>query len=173
MSANAMDDAGPVQPPSRVDGRADSLAHWRASLLALPERPRARTAWIADVDLADWPLGDAAVLDALGRWLRQPGRSLTLLLREPDVAARHLSRFSRWRRDYSHVIQCLGPTPALPSALRETWPRGFATEEGSSERLPGLPWRLRVQVQPTVPQGLWRVWLQECENCWPAHTLGL
>lgn len=166
-------DGGDSAAGLRIDGRPEVLAHWRAALLALPGQPAARTLWIASIDLSDWPLADPAVLEALGRWLRQPGRSLTLLLREPEAAARHHGRFARWRRDYGHAIQCLGPTPALPSALWDSWPQGLATEAGRSERLPGLPWRLRVQVRPTVPQGLWRSWLQECENCWPAHTLGL
>ncbi|MEN9893408.1 MAG: hypothetical protein RLY78_3703 [Pseudomonadota bacterium] len=182
MPAGCMDATRPepARAPSaglRIDGRPEALAHWRAALLALPGQPAARTLWIASIDLSDWPLAETVVLEALGQWLRQPGRSLTLLLREPEAAARLQTRFARWRRDYSHAIHCLGPTPALSSAqssaLWEAWPQGLATEAGCSERLPGLPWRLRVQLRPTVPQALWRPWLQECESCWPAHTLGL
>ncbi len=67
-------------------------------------------AW--DASFVDWPLSDAAALDALAGWARQ-GRHLHLLALQYDDVARRHPRFVRWRRDYAHCITARAVEPEL------------------------------------------------------------
>ncbi len=67
-------------------------------------------AW--DASFVDWPLSDAAVLEALTGWAG-PGRQLHLLALQYDDLARRHPRFVRWRRDYAHCVTARALEPEL------------------------------------------------------------
>src|SRR5580765_974308 len=103
-------DDGAVPTDLRVlDGRADFE---QAVLAALDEAARAGTPqlWFCDPDFAAWPLAQPAVLDALGRWAGSR-RRLTLLANDYRPIAERYPRWLNWRRQWSHIVQCLAVHP--------------------------------------------------------------
>lgn len=64
-----------------------------------------REIWIIDDDFADWPLGEAAVVDDLTHWAAAH-RRFTVVARSFDEIARRYARWVTWRRQFSHVVQC-------------------------------------------------------------------
>jgi len=67
-------------------------------------------AW--DASFVDWPLSDAAALEALATWARQ-GRQLHLLALQYDDVVRRHPRFVRWRRDYAHCVTARAVEPEV------------------------------------------------------------
>jgi hypothetical protein len=65
-----------------------------------------RDVWMSDEDFADWPLNAPRVIDALTGWA-QSHRKLTLVARHYDEVLRRHSRWVAWRRQWSHVVECL------------------------------------------------------------------
>jgi len=65
-----------------------------------------REVWMSDENFADWPLNAPRVIDALTRWA-QAHRKLTLVARHYDEMLRRHSRWVAWRRQWSHVVECL------------------------------------------------------------------
>lgn len=88
-----------------IDGRA---AFHRALTAALDEAATsgAQQLWLCDPDFADWPLAQAPVLDALGRWAHSQ-RRLTLLAADYTVLGTRFARWLAWRRQWSHIVRCL------------------------------------------------------------------
>jgi hypothetical protein len=79
-----------------------------------------RELWLCDVDFADWPLGERAVIEHLAQWAASQ-RRLTLLAEDfSDVPRRH-PRWVEWRRNWSHVVHCRTNTELesgqMPSVL--------------------------------------------------------
>lgn len=131
-----------------------------------------RQVTLVDIDFSPWPLDDDAVIGALTRWIRLPGRRLRLVGSRFDVIQRDQPRFSSWRKPFAHAIECWTPTEVdpgdMPSVLlldamvlelldRERWQARQASERHSlvlqRERLDAL--------------------LQRCEAAWPVTVLGL
>ena len=79
-----------------------------------------RELWLCDADFADWPLGDAGVVELLRQWAGSQ-RRLTLLAGSFDALARRHPRWVTWRRTWSHVVHCRINTvieaAALPTLL--------------------------------------------------------
>jgi hypothetical protein len=65
----------------------------------------ARELWLCDEDFADWPLGERAVVDELNQWA-QSRRRLTVLAHSFDEVARRHGRWTEWRRQWAHVVEC-------------------------------------------------------------------
>lgn len=65
----------------------------------------ARELWLCDEDFADWPLGERTVVDELSQWA-QSQRRLTLLAHSFDEMARRHGRWTEWRRQWAHVVEC-------------------------------------------------------------------
>lgn len=65
----------------------------------------AREIMLCDANFADWPLSERAVIDALTRWAGST-RRLTLYAQTFDEVARCHGRWTEWRRQWSHVVQC-------------------------------------------------------------------
>jgi hypothetical protein len=65
----------------------------------------ARDLWLCDEDFADWPLGERAVVDELNQWA-QSRRRLTVLAHSFDEVARRHGRWTEWRRQWAHVVEC-------------------------------------------------------------------
>lgn len=88
---------------STITGRSEVIAAWRTLLLQSLQEG-VRELWCADVDFADWPLNEPALVEALVQWAR-PHRRLHLLAQHYDEMPRRHPRFVRWRRDFSHVVE--------------------------------------------------------------------
>lgn len=157
--------------PRALAGRDDFRRAVTEVLQALPGSP-VREAWLVDTDLADWPLGDPAVLEALVRWLRQPQRRLYLLAADFAPLARAQPRFAAWRRDWGHAVHCASPGDGEPRDLpcllvaapqclelfdRERW-RGVLDAD-RSKTTQRLEWVAAIS-QRSVP-------------AWPVDTLGI
>jgi len=65
----------------------------------------AREIWLSDQDFADWPLGERQVVEHLSRWA-QSHRRLTLIAHDFDEVARRHGRWTEWRRQWAHVVEC-------------------------------------------------------------------
>ena len=127
---------------------------------------------LVDTDFSPWPLDDAAVVDALTRWIQLPGRRLRLVGTRFDVVERQQPRFAAWRRPFAHAVECLKPAEVDPSDMpsllllgdsylelldRERW-----QARQSSERRSWVLQRERIDAL-----------LTRCEPAWPVTTLGL
>ena len=91
-----------------TDSLITSRAEFHAALrLAFIEAATAgsRELWLADIDFADWPLGERDVVESLGRWVAS-SRKLTLLAHNFEAVARLHPRWVTWRRQWSHVVTC-------------------------------------------------------------------
>ena len=79
---------------------------WQQALRALLADPGGACC-LYSADYADWPLGEAAVVDALEAWAltrRQCG--LRMLARRFDGLAQAAPRFVDWRVRFAHVLEC-------------------------------------------------------------------
>lgn len=108
-------------PPAAFDTRAGYVDALRHGLHAAMQQG-ARRIVCCDVDFADWPLDDEAVLQALVAWLKRPQRQLTLLAGRYDELPRRHPRFTAWRRDWAHAVDAWQPpeeevADGLPSLL--------------------------------------------------------
>jgi hypothetical protein len=132
-----------------------------------------RSLWFVDRDFADWPLGDAAFVDALARWLRLPQRRLVLLAADYDEVPRRHPRFVTWRRDWSHAISPF----AAPDDLASRLPHLAFGDTGLVLHLfDALHWRGRAGLDEQEARG-WHdeidAVLQRSEPAFPVQTLGL
>jgi hypothetical protein len=62
--------------------------------------------WLCDPDFSEWPLGQPAVVESLTRWASSR-RRLTLVAGRYDHLATRCPRWVAWRRQWSHIVQCL------------------------------------------------------------------
>ncbi|MCX7659826.1 hypothetical protein [Caldimonas sp.] len=108
--------ATPVAPmASRADfHRAIAEAFERAADVGC------REIWLCDVDYADWPLGERAVVQSLTRWACAH-RRLTLLASRFDEVPRRHARWVAWRRHWGHVVDCLALPQVEPSQVPCFW----------------------------------------------------
>lgn len=76
--------------------------------------------WCCDAQFADWPLGEAAVIEALQAWASS-ARRLRLLMRDDRQLRERHPRFVAWRQRWDHIIECrlcaAGDAADLPSGL--------------------------------------------------------
>jgi hypothetical protein len=79
-----------------------------------------RLCWCDD-DFATWPLGEPDWAASLTRWARVSGRELVMIARDWSVIERRHPRFAVWRRDWTHVIQCLVPDESRTAPLPTLW----------------------------------------------------
>lgn len=156
-----------------INGRGDWLEQVRAALLGLPASG-AREATLVDAAFDAWPLGDVAVIDALGRWLKLPGRRLRLAGLAFDGMQMSQPRFSSWRRNWTHAVEVVCPLEVEPGdmpALLLTPQPPLALELHDRERLRG---RLTRDVREVrIATDRVAALLQRSEPAWPANALGL
>src|SRR5262245_40429771 len=103
-----------AQQRKSVSSRNDFVSLARELLSAL-DAASGREITLVDLDFSPWPLDDAAVVDALTRWIQLPGRQLTLIGSRFDVIERDQARFAAWRKPFSHAVQCMTPSDVDPS----------------------------------------------------------
>jgi hypothetical protein len=77
----------------------------------------ARRIVCVDRDFTNWPLGDAALLEALTGWIRRPQRQLVLLGGRFDEVPRRHPRFVAWRRAWGHAVPAWTPPEDLAAEL--------------------------------------------------------
>jgi len=132
-----------------------------------------RELWLCDVDYADWPLSERAVIDSLSQWAYSH-RKLTMLAAGFDEIVRRHARWVDWRRQWSHVVECRSlddeiessQVPTLLLAPGVLTLRVFDTihHRGSISHDPADAIRCRELVD-----GL----LEKSSEAFPATTLGL
>lgn len=106
-------------PPPPIASRAD----FHRVLVQAFERAAevgCREIWLCDVDYAEWPLGEQAVVQALTRWAYAHRRLTLLACRFDEVPRRH-ARWVAWRRDWGHVVECLALQDVEPSQMPCFW----------------------------------------------------
>jgi len=94
---------GAVKEAALISGLAP-LRHALQAWLDDAAQARVRELWCCDADLALWPVGERAWIDALGRWVG-PGRRLTVLLADDEPLQRLHPRWVTWRRTWGHVVE--------------------------------------------------------------------
>jgi hypothetical protein len=119
------DDAGLAAARAATGGTAfeGSVEFARALYQAMghaSEKATRRLCWCDD-DFANWPLGEPEWIALLTHWARVSGRELVMIARDWSVIEHRHPRFATWRRDWSHVIQCLDPDEARTAPLPTVW----------------------------------------------------
>jgi hypothetical protein len=131
-----------------------------------------RLATLVDVDFSPWPLDDGAVIDALTRWIRLPGRRLRLVGSRFDVIQRDQSRFSSWRKPFAHAIECWTPTEVDPGDM----PSVLLLDAACLELLDRERWQARQSSERrslVLQRERLDALMQRCEAAWPVTVLGL
>jgi hypothetical protein len=133
---------------------------------------RARRLVLADADFDEWPLEDAALLQALTEFVHLPGRQVLLLGRSFDAVARRCPRFVQWRRTWGHAVEARRPVDDdldVPTVL-------LADRILAVEVLDKLHWRGRI-LQPGPAAMILSqeidAFAQRTEPTFGATTLGL
>jgi hypothetical protein len=162
-----------VEPGKRqaIASHAEFLEAAR-SLLTQVDASGTRTITLVDTDFSPWPLDDAAVIDALTRWVRLPGRRLRLVGNRFDVIERDQASFATWRKPFAHAIECLSPTDVDPGDM----PSVLLLDAASLELLDRERWQARTTSERrTLVLQRERIdaLMQRCEAAWPVTVLGL
>jgi len=154
-----------------AESRSEFIALAREVLSTL-DKASGRNITLVDVDFSVWPLDDAAVVEALTRWIQLPGRCLRLVGARFDLLERGQPRFAAWRKPFSHAVQSMTPVELEPSDM----PAVLLLETGCLELLD----RERWQARWTLDRRAWVLQreridalIQRCESAWPVTVLGL
>jgi hypothetical protein len=92
--------------PGVIDTRESFQRALIAALDAAAQETRGTQLWLCDPDFSCWPLGQPPVVEAFARWARSHNR-LTLLGADYRDLAQRAPRWHAWRRQWSHIVQCL------------------------------------------------------------------
>jgi hypothetical protein len=118
--ATGLPDAKPPAGGRAFEGAVEFAQAAHEALAHAAGQGTRRLCWCDD-DFAAWPLGETGWVDPLTRWARLGGRELVMIARDWTVVERLHPRFAAWRRDWSHVIQCLVPDESSNQALPTLW----------------------------------------------------
>ncbi|WP_088279453.1 hypothetical protein [Ideonella sp. A 288] len=158
-------------PSADQDGRQAFTDALRELLTNLPGQGLHEMWWV-DESFEAWPLDEPAVLEALSRWSRVPGRRLHIVGSDFELTARRHPRFAAWRRDRAHVTEAWRP---LPTERTDLPVRLLAGDRGV-ELLDRVHWHWRrVDDRATLVNLMSSTadLLHRCESAWPITTLGL
>lgn len=127
---------------------------------------------LVDADFAGWPLDDTALLSSLTQWARGPQRRLAMLAHQFDDVPRRQPRFTVWRRQFAHVLECR----AAPDVDRSEFPTlllagAIGLMAGAGPRFAGR-W-LDEDADRRTWRGVVEAITQRSEAAFPAHPLGL
>jgi len=100
------DDAASAQGADAIVSREDFQHALVAAFEAATQEVGASRVWLCDPDFTTWPLGHPDVVEALARWARSH-RRLVLLAADYRLLAQSAPRWHAWRRQWSHIVQCL------------------------------------------------------------------
>jgi hypothetical protein len=158
------------RPP--LAGRAEFRTGVVAAVAAAATAGEREMCWV-DVDFADWPLDDNALLDALTPWARAPQRRLTLLAHHYDEMPRRHPRFVAWRRTWGHLLDCRAAPSVDPSEMPCLL---FSGKAASLQIVDKIRWRGRW-LETEADRRSWGevvdAILQRSEDAFPANNLGL
>lgn len=164
MTADAFSVRGPI------DGRSSFTAAVRLAL-SQAARERARELCFVDPDFEAWPLDDPQLLDALTAWARLPKRRLLMIAGRFDDVPRRFARFTTWRRDWAHVVEC-----RVTEVEASQIPTLLLAGVHSVQMADRLQWRGHWLADDSEISA-WRevvdALLQRSEPDFPANTLGL
>jgi hypothetical protein len=160
-----------VEQLARVAGRDDFHAAVRATL-AEAAAEGWRGLWLCDPDFADWPLGEAGVIESLTQWAGAERRLTLLALHYDEIARRH-PRWVLWRRLWAHRVRCR----ALPELQPDDVPVMLHAAGALTLRLLD-PSRFRGTISRQASEGVRARGLidaisQRSIEAFPASTLGL
>ncbi|MCH7345808.1 hypothetical protein LZ017_20740 [Pelomonas sp. CA6] len=111
-----------------IESRAGVATALAEALLKAATQGGRELCWMAP-DLADWPLSDPALLDALHAWAL-PHRRLHLLSQGYEAVRRKHPRFVQWRVTHDHVISARSFQPDDLKAAGEDLPGGMLLAPG-------------------------------------------
>ena len=158
-----------MQEPTTThdEGRGGSVlegrAAWQQALRDALREPGVECCMYSD-DYRDWPLGEAAVVQALRQWgfgLRKP--CVRILAKDYAVILRDFPGFVRWRTDFSHVLECR----EIPAGI-EAPPEGLWLRETGVLALPAQHGRRSVLTRGAA----WRASLEAFEQAWEVAEPG-
>lgn len=160
-----------MTPDTLITSRAEFQAALAGAFADISAAP-CRELWLCDEDFADWPLGRVDTIEHLTRWAAA-SRRLVLLARTFDEVARRHPRWVRWRRDWSHIVQCRSNTEL---AVGE-FPCVFLGVDAVALRLSDrLHWRGRLShgaAERLQCKEILDAVSQRSEDAFPATTTGL
>ena len=113
-------EAKPASGGRAFDGPVEFTQALYGALTHASEQATRRVCWCDD-DFATWPLGEAEWIAQLTHWARVSGRELVMIARDYSAIERRHPRFAVWRRDWSHVIQCMEPDETRTEPLPTLW----------------------------------------------------
>lgn len=87
-----------------IDGRRSFEDAVRAALAEAAAAGWRELFW-CDVDFANWPIGERAVVESLEQWVGSH-RRLTLVALHYDALVKQHPRWVRWRNLWAHAVQC-------------------------------------------------------------------
>lgn len=155
---------------ARIDGRSAFTAAVRRALSQAASE-RARELCLVDPDFEAWPLEDPQVLSALTAWARLPKRQLLVIAGRFDDLPRRCPRFTEWRRNWAHVLECRA-TEVEASQI----PTLLLAGAHSLQLADRLQWRGHWLADDSEISA-WRevvdVLMQRSEADFPANRLGL
>ena len=161
----------PANPGSLITTRSEFHEALR-NAFAEAAAGGSREIWLSDNDLADWPLGERAVVASLSEWAAS-SRRLTLVAQNFDEMVRRHARWIDWRRQWSHIVSCRTNTELGAGAM----PTLLIAAGAVSVRLSDpVHYRGRVSRDPAdelhCKEQIDAV-LQRSEEGFPASTTGL
>ena len=164
------DAQGPAAGSALIDGRSAFTEALRQAL-GQAAHGRVRELCLVDADFEAWPLDDPLVLGALTAWARLPKRQLLMIASRFDDLPRRCPRFTAWRRDWAHVVECRA-TEVEASQV----PALLLAGEHSLHLADRLQWRGHWLADDSEIRA-WRevvdVLVQRSEVDFPANVLGL
>jgi hypothetical protein len=155
----------------RITGRTEFQAAVAEIVESARNEGSLEMTW-CDPDFAHWPLGDPQLLANLARW-GSARRRLVMLAHDFDELPRRFPAFVKWRRQWSHVVDCRVPGDVVPSAVKTMlWVPGLACLKlADADRLAGIVSSLPEDMN-RVRESIEAV-SQRSQPGFPATVLGL
>jgi hypothetical protein len=125
-----------------------------------------------DSNFAQWPLADPLLLANLARW-SSPRRKLLMLAHDFEELPRRFPAFVKWRRQWSHIVDCRVPDDVVTSAAKTMlWVPGLeCLKLADVDRLAGIVSSLPEDMN-RVRESIEAV-SQRSQPGFPATVLGL
>ena len=164
-----------VLQPGLVESSAEVRQMLRQALQRAAEEGGRELCWL-DPDFADWPLSEAALLDALHRWAL-PHRKLRLLSTHYETLRRVHPRFVQWRQTHDHVVQARAFDPADLAERSNPAPMGLLLAPGLLTLKLWTPSRASLSLHDTREEAMAGEWFDAIEqrsaDSFASSTLGL
>lgn len=154
------------------EGGLGPFAQALQALMVRAVDERSRRLVLSDPDFDGWRLDDAAVLDALNRFVRLPDRRLVIIGHRFDLLTLACPRFVAWRRTWDHAISAWRPVEDVPELPSVAW----AERCSALQLLDRDTWRFRVDDDTATMHRIGDrldALAQRSEPAFGASTLGL